>query len=202
MLELACNRSNGKVKLVDWRQGSELWHKVEVPKLRYEPPKENQKEGKWFESEDTIILPHRPDAFFTLKRADEELHFFYEADRKNTSTKKHNRKLRAHFHYIVKQRKHQQDYKIKRVRAVLIETINGNWAEELREAAKHQTVSGPAPSILFWFTTSELFSKEKEVPQWGRIHKIPKFLIKPEIIFDCIWGTPEMIPYTQFSTDH
>lgn len=190
MLELACSKSGGKVELIDWRQGSELWNMVEVHKLRYERPKDGQAEGRWFETEETEILPHRPDAFFTLKRASEEIHFFYEADRKHTSLKKHNRKLRAHFHYIVKQRKHQEHYSVKRIRAVLIETISTSWAEELRHAAKHQTVSGPAPSMLFWFTTSELFTKEKEMPQGGRARKVPLFLIKPEIIFNCIFATP------------
>ena len=165
MLELACKKSNGKTELTDWRQGPELWNKVEVPKLRYERPKDGQGEGKWFESEDTETLPHRPDAFFTLKRGDKEIHFFYEADRKRTSTKKHNRKLRAHFHYIVRQRHHQEHYGISRIRAVLIETITSSWAEELRQAANHFTVSGPKPSPLFWFTTSELFTKPVEITE-------------------------------------
>lgn len=190
MLELACSKSGSKVELIDWQQGSELWNTIEVPKLRYERPKEGQAEGRWVEAEDNETLPHRPDAFFTLRRGEDDLHFFYEADRKRTVTKKHNKKLRAHFHYIVKQRRHQEHYSVKRIRAVLIETISASWADELRQAATHQTVSGPAPSMLFWFTTSELFTKEKEIPQAGRNRKVPMYLIKPEIIFECIWATP------------
>jgi hypothetical protein len=147
MLELACKKSTGKVELTDWRQGSELWNTVEVPKLHYERPKEGQAEGRWFEAEDTEILPHRPDAFFTLRRGEEELHFFYEADRKRTVTKRHNKKLRAHFHYIVKKRRHQEPYGVSRIRAVLIETISASWAEELRQAASHYTVSGVKVSV-------------------------------------------------------
>src|SRR5436853_219524 len=153
MLELACKKSDGKVELTDWRQGSELWHMVEVPKLRYERPRDDQGEGRWFDSEDTEILPHRPDAFFTLRLADkpenqQEVSFFYEADRKTTSTKKHNRKLRAHFHFTVKRRHHQKHYGVSRIRAVLIETISASWAEELRQAASHYTVSCAKPSAL------------------------------------------------------
>jgi hypothetical protein len=195
MLELACNKSNGKVELTDWRQGSELWNTVEVPKLRYERPKEGQAEGRWFDSEVMEILPHRPDAFFTLRFTDRpksqpEASYFYEADRKHTSTKKHNRKLRAHFHYIVKQRKHQEHYGVSRIRAVLIETISTSWAEELRQAANHYTVCGPKPSPLFWFTTSELFTRLVAITESLSTRQVPHYLMRPDIIFDCIWATP------------
>jgi Replication-relaxation len=190
ILELACKKSDGKAELTDWRQGSELWQTVEVPKLCYERPREGQAEGRWFDSEDTESLPHRPDAFFTLKRGDEELHFFYEADRKHTSTKKHNRKLRAHFYYIVKQRQHQEHYGVSRIRAVLIETISASWAEELRQAANHFTVSGPKPSPLFWFTTSELFTRPVEISEGKRSRQMPLHFTRPEIIFDRIWAAP------------
>jgi hypothetical protein len=55
----------------------------------------------------------------------EPIHSFYEAGRKTTSTHRHNKKLRAHFHYIVKQRRHEEHYGVKRIRAVLIETMRG-----------------------------------------------------------------------------
>jgi hypothetical protein len=195
MLELACNQSNGKVELADWRQGSELWHTVEVPKLRYERPKEGQAEGRWFDSEDSENLPHRPDSFFTLRFTDrpegqQEVSFYYEADRKTTSTKKHNKKLRAHFHYIVKQRRHQEHYGVSRIRAVLIETISASWAEELRQAANHFTVSGSKSSPLFWFTTSELFTRPVAINEGKRRRQMPLHLTRPEIIFDRIWAAP------------
>lgn len=195
MLELACNNSNGKVELTDWRQGSELWHTVEVPKLRYERPKDGQSQGRWFDSEDKEALPHRPDAFFTLRFADrpenqQEASYFYEADRKHTSTKKHNRKLRAHFHYIVKQRRHQEHYGVSRIRAVLIETISSSWAKELRQAANHYTVSGPKPSPLFWFTTSELFNRPVEITEGKRSRQVPLHLKRPEIALERIWAAP------------
>jgi hypothetical protein len=46
------------------------------------------------------------------------------------------------------------------VRAVLTETVDDDWAEALRQAANHVTVSGSKPSPLFWFTTPRLFVQE------------------------------------------
>jgi hypothetical protein len=195
MLELASNKSAGMVEMIDWRQGSELWNTVEVPKLRYHRPQDGAGDDLWVESEETELLPHRPDAFFTLRFTDrpenrQEVSFFYEADRKHTSTKKHNRKLRAHFHFIVRQRKHQEHYGVNRIRAVLIETISTHWAEELRQAASHFAVSGPKPSPLFWFTTSELFTRPAEIGERKNNRQIPLYLMRPEIIFERIWATP------------
>jgi hypothetical protein len=189
MLELACRQEKSEVELADWQQGSDLWNRVEVAKLYYDDA------GKWRELDQTEQLPHRPDAFFTLHFPNEPegrqyAHFFYEADRKHTSVKKHNRKLRAHFHYIVKQRLHEEDYGIKRVRAVLIETVDDDWADTLRSAAAHPVVSGNKPSPLFWFTTSRLFTALKEIEDNGRKRQIPNYLLRPEIIFKQVWASP------------
>src|SRR2546430_1963084 len=133
-----------------FQQGPVLWHKVEVPKLSH-------KDGQWREMDQTEQLPHRPDAFFTLNFPNdvgrEPLHFFYEADRHRTNTHKYNKKLRAYFHFVVKQKLQQQFYGTKRIRAVLTETVDSAWGMKLREASKHFTVSGPKASPLFWFTT-------------------------------------------------
>jgi hypothetical protein len=90
----------------------------------------------------------------------------------------------------VKQRRHEEHYGIKRIRAVLIETTDMYWADELREAAKHFTVSGNKPSPLFWFTTSQLFSDTKEVKDGEGTRKIPLYLTKPDIIFKKVWASP------------
>jgi hypothetical protein len=184
MLELACNHSAGSVELSDFQQGPGLWHKVEVPKLSY-------KDGQWREMDQTEQLPHRPDAFFTLNfpkdAGREPLHFFYEADRHRTNTHKYNKKLRAHFHFVVKEKKHQQVYGIKRVRAVLTETIDDDWAEGLRQAANHFTVSGSKPSPLFWFTTSRLFVQESPI---AGARALPTYLRQPDIVFRKIWASP------------
>jgi hypothetical protein len=184
MLEFACNHSAGRVELSDFQQGPGLWHKVEVPKLSY-------KDGQWRETDQSEQLPHRPDAFFTLNfpkdPGREPLHFFYEADRHRTNTHKYNKKLRAHFHFVVRQKKHQQTYGINRVRAVLTETIDDEWAEALRLAANHVTVSGSKPSPLFWFTTSRLFVQESPI---AGARALPTYLQQPDIVFRKIWASP------------
>ena len=184
MLDLACNQSNGEVELLDFQQGPALWQKVETPKVVF-------RGGEWQELDQTEYLPHRPDAFFTLNfpgdSNKEPLHFFYEADRHRTNAHKYNKKLRAHFHFIVKQRRHQEIYKINRVRAVLTETVDDEWAEHLRHSANHAIVSGNKPSPLFWFTTSRLFTDETASDK-GRNQ--PVYLARPEIVLKRIWASP------------
>jgi hypothetical protein len=182
MLEIACMKSNGRVELSDFRQGPQLWSKVEAPRMVY-------RNGSWREIDETEELPHRPDAFFTLifpKENAEPLHFFYEADRHRTDTNKYNRKLRAHFHFAVKNKEQLRDkYGLNRIRAVLTETVDDVWAERLRHAANHVTVSGSKPSSLFWFTTSRLFTEpSKSHPT------LPTHLVRPEIVFQPIWASP------------
>lgn len=94
------------------------------------------------------------------------------ADRKTTDSKSFRQKLRAHFHFIAKHRAHYQKNQVGRIRAVLIETLDGKWAMELRETAKHPLVSGNTPTPLFWFTTSELFTKEQEIGEGTRVRKV------------------------------
>ncbi len=183
MLEIACMKSNGRVELTDFQQGPSLWSNVDVPKIVY-------RQGAWREINEIEQLPHRPDAFFTLsfpKGSAERLHFFYEADRHRTDTNKYNRKLRAHFHFVVKQKDRlKQKYGLNRIRAVLTETIDDEWAERLRGAANHVTVSGPKASPLFWFTTSRLFTSARSTENSHQL----TYLVKPEIIFAKIWATP------------
>ena len=187
MVELACSQSEGKVELADFQQGPSLWHKVEVPKLAL-------RNGTWQELDETEQLPHRPDAFFTLgfpnDTAREPLHFFYEADRHRTNTHKYNKKLRAHFHFVVKQKRQQQFYGTNRIKAVLTETVDDDWAEALRQAANHVTVSGPKPSPLFWFTTSRLFMQDAPTMEAERTRALPTYLKQPDIVFRKIWASP------------
>lgn len=184
MLELACAKSNGRVQLATFQQGPALWNTVEVPKLAY-------RNGTWSEVDETEKLPHRPDAFFTLSFPNEDrdpLHFLYEADRHRTDTHKYNKKLRAHFHFAVKQKERLQEaYGLKRIRAVLTETVDDDWADRLRQASGHVTVSGPKASPLFWFTTSRLFTHEIPI---DRNRAGPTYLVRPDIVFRKIWATP------------
>jgi hypothetical protein len=189
LLEKACERAEGKVILAGFYQGSRLWNRVEVSKFIYDDANH-----RIIEIDQEEYIPHRPDAFFALHYPDKEKdktdYFFYEADRKTTSVKKHNRKLRGHFHYIVKEKLHREDYGIKRIKAVLIESIEKSWADTLRRAARHPVVSGQKPSPLFWFTTSEFFTRETEVIEEGRKRERPLFLEQPELVFANIWATP------------
>ncbi len=108
-----------------------------------------------------------------------------------TSTKKFNKKLRAHFHFVVKQRKHVADYGVKRIRAVLVESIKDHWTNQLHLHARHQVVAGKKPSPLFWFTTSDLVFEQKiTVKIKSKEKEIPLYLEKPELVFAKIWATP------------
>jgi hypothetical protein len=63
-------------------------------------------------------------------------------------------KLKAHYEFI-RQKKHQPKYGITRIRAVLVETLDTKWAEELRQASAEI-----CPVPLFWFTASEIILVE------------------------------------------
>ena len=190
MLEKATLKSVGKVKLLGFYQGSRLWNYVEVRKVAVNSA------GTLTEADGTEILPHRPDAFFALHfpdrtGEDQTQYFFYEADRKTTSIKKMQKKLRSHFHYVVRQKKHINDYGVKRIKAVLIESINDHWTNSLRLAARHKIVSGNRPSPLFWFTTSDVIFERLITKKIKSTEKqIPVFLEKPELVFEKIWATP------------
>lgn len=167
MLELGCKKSAGRIELANWKQGPEL-------------------HGNVIDHETGEVLPHRPDAFFVLRFPDapegqNQSNFFYEADRNRTSIPKMVSKLKAHFEFI-QQKKHQTAYGIKRIRAVLIETLDIKWAEELRQAA-----TSICPISLFWFTASQIFNAEK-INSTGKA-AVPLFLMKPEIVLKNIWAT-------------
>jgi hypothetical protein len=155
----------------------------------------DRKTGEWRELKETERLPHRPDAFFSLRfperlEENQEAHYFYEADRKTTTdTKRVSRKLRAHFHYVVKSRQHRKEYGVERVRAVLVETLTPTWADKLRAAAKHPVVCGSKPSPLFWFTPSTLFIHGPASAADDPERVAPYFLAHPEIILQPLWAT-------------
>lgn len=195
MLELGCRHTDVKVELAAWQQGPDLWDSVEVPAMTVD-------RGRWVETDQIEILPHRPDAFFTLhfpeaQEGSKKANFFYEADRKTTETKKMAKKFRAHFHYVAKQQRHYEKYQVRRIRAVLTETLDTDWVERLRlDAARHPMVSGERPSPLFWFTASSIFDERQVGPLAGeagegsRGRKIPRFLAEPDLIFQKVWATP------------
>jgi hypothetical protein len=190
LLELACRRSEGRVELAAFRQGAGLWQTLMAPKVSHDPHADT-----WTELSDEQRVPHRPDAFFTLRfpqqpEGSNRANFFYEADRKTTNTTRFIQKLRTHFHFIAKQRRHEEHYGVKRIRAVLVETLDTRWAETLRRAARHPIVCGNKPTPLFWFTSSSLFTSKIEVQSGKGARGVPAYLIRPEMVLDKIWASP------------
>lgn len=196
MLELGCKQTNGIVELSYWQQGPSLWNSIEVPKVGSKiQTRAGRQERVWYADEGTEKLPHRPDALFTLtfKRNEgkpEDVSFFYEADRKTTNTTRLIKKLRAHFHYIVVEKKHQEHYQVPRIRAVLVETLDENWAEHLRLQVGAHPVVSKKPSPLFWFTHSPAFIKPVEIEEGITVKRkrvVPYFLQNPKVIFERQW---------------
>jgi hypothetical protein len=196
-LDLACRKSNGQSILQDWRQGGALRNKVRVPKMT------KDENGKYYEAEKEESLPHEPDAFFTLlfpaREQDAELSFFYEADRGTMNSEDMIRKFRSHFHYVVKQRRHVEEYGVPSIRAVLIEAHKAKHPEkmdrasELRRLAADPRVSGQKPSRFFLITPSAyLITKEQPDEFADKPQKpLPYFLSRPEIILqEKIWAPP------------
>lgn len=187
MLDLACRRSAGTVELVRWRQGAELWSRVSLPKFVYDEERQ-----RWLSETEEEVLPHRPDAFFSLRfpqRADgsQEAYFFYEADRGTMSAPEaFRKKLRAYFHYVVRLKNHRQQHNVQRIRAVLTEAIDRKRANRLYTEAQHPTVCGGTPSQLFWFTTSEVFTESEPIAGKGS-RPVPRYLKQPERVLDKIW---------------
>ena len=198
LLELGCRvpQVAGKIILEQWKQGAELWNRVEVPEVRGSHYDQQLKRTIWQELPSKEYLPHRPDAFFTLylpgsPAEHQRLHFFYEADRGTSNTSRYKMKLRAHWHFIYKQQLHKlPPYSVPRIKAVLTETLTQKWANSLCHAAKENLVSGPKPSPLFWFTSSEALSAKpgENITQQGQASR--RQLAEPHVIFTKIWQTP------------
>lgn len=187
LLQTACNNSNGQVVLENWKQGSSLWSSVSMPAFSYD-------ERKFQEYDKKETVPVRPDGFFTLffplqSEEKQRKHFFYEADRNRSSVSRMVKKLRAYYHFLVKQRKQEQVYGISDVKAVLVETIDNDSASALRGAAQKPVVSGLEPSPLFWFTSSSFFTKKQQVADSESVRQLPLYLLKPDVIFKKIWLT-------------
>lgn len=186
-LERACRASAGQAELVDWQQGAKLWDTVETPTFAFE--QQPNGELQYIEYDTTERLPFRPDALFTLRFADRPVEdntstFAYEADRKTTSAPRMIKKFRAQLHYIVKQKKHLDKFKIKRIRAILVETLDPQWATHLYHAAQDKAVS-TNPSGLFWFTHSKMLTEP--VMTDGQPRPQPMHLVDPTVIFKPIW---------------
>ena len=194
-LELACRETEGEVILADWRQGPPIEHALEVPKI--------VKRGKtsYEEIPERKRLPLRPDALFSLNfpnapEGQQWAHFFYEADRKReTNKKRFYAKLRVYFYCVTagnkeaRQQRLMKLYGIPRVRAVLIETLDDPWAEQLRKRAAHPMVSPQKPTPLFWITGNKRYTEKVPVAAGSEELK-SHFLTEPKSIFARMWKTP------------
>lgn len=190
-LELGARATDGTVELATWTQGPALWQTVTAPVLAFDP-----RPQAWVELAEQERLPHRPDAFFTLRfpslPPDDQLQsFFYEYERGTATTAKVNRKLRAHLHFIL-QKRHQAVYQVRRIRAVLVETPTGRWAETLRQAAAHPMASGRKPTELFWFAGASLLSAlvRMDIEKGKRcLVNVPRFVTEPLAVWEKVWKT-------------
>ena len=175
MLEIGCRHSQGQVELKTWKQEPETRNYVTAPKVR---------------GDQTERLPHFPDAFFTLRfpHQDREESFFYEADRKTTSVPKYARKLRAHYQFVVEQKKHRQVYAVPYVRAVLTETLDRQSAERLGASALLRPALGKdgQPWHRFWFTHSGTLAAKQRIGD----RDYPRFIREPGAIFETVWRNP------------
>ena len=104
-------------------------------------------------------------------------------------------KYRAHYEFV-RQRKHEEHFGVARLRAVLTEAPDAEQADFLRRLTEHPVVLGGRgckPSPLFWFTSSEFFTKLLDIEEGQptkRTHKIPRWLADPTTIARPIWFTP------------
>jgi len=192
MVELACRRSDGRIRLKQWLQGKPAHRSVEARKIIY-----NRRDDRWEEGEGREVLPWRPDAFFTLLLADPageelELGFAYEYQQTTgTALERLLRKYRSHFQFVI-QNKPLEHFGVKRLRAVLTESPDRKRADYLRKLIRDPIVS-KNPSPLFLFTSSEFFTSVDTIQtgeQEGEVQQVPRFLHKPETVLERIWASP------------
>jgi hypothetical protein len=189
MVEMACKGSGRAVALEAWCQGGQIaGHKVDVPKV-----KSSKVGGEffWQEADESERLPVEPDALFTLRftgrpEGQQLTHFCYEADRGSMVMTDMLKKFRAYYHFIKKQQKHREAFRVHPIRAVLVETTDEARGKKLMELIGHPLVCGKATrSGLFWFTVSQLFTDPAQgSPQ-------PGYLDRPELVMEPIWALPD-----------
>lgn len=148
-LESEAAKSNGRVVLEQLKQGPELWDRVSVAPSRATP---------------TGVLPHRPDAYFTLLfpaalEGQQRSNFFYEADRGTCNCTRFKAKLTAYLSFFL-DGQYARKYQARKVRAVLVETTSPGWLTQLRQTAGALAQEQPLAGPLFWFSTSGLIREK------------------------------------------
>ena len=96
------------------------------------------------------------------------------------------KKFRGYFHFIKRQQKHREAFRVHPIRAVLVETTQQTRGQKMMQLVNHPLVAGAGKRAgLFWFSISPLFGD----PVAGST--IPRYLDQPEAIFDPIWALPD-----------
>jgi hypothetical protein len=146
------------LRLVAWREGSELYDSVTVS-----------------DHEGMSKLSVRPDAFFTLedsrRRAGaNQAHFFLEADRSTERQSRFRDKIRAYWHYI-EQGLHDQKFGIRNVRVVTVAKTD----ERAKNLALLAGALLPERALKYYFFSSLTgFSLENPSPILDAVYLSPR----------------------------
>jgi hypothetical protein len=154
ILSIAGKRTGAELRLVDWREGRELFDSVTATTHAGQSR-----------------LPIRPDAFCTLEDSRRlaganRAHFFLEADRSTTTQSRFTEKLLAYWHYL-DQGLHTKKYGIKNFR-VLTVTITPERAQSL--CALAASVLPERARKFYLFTSLTQFSLDAPDPVFRDIY--------------------------------
>ena len=148
--------AEGPLRLLKWQEGRMLWDSVDI-----------------VDRGNSIRLPIRPDAFFTLEDSrrpeGKYAHFALEADRSTTNHLRFGEKIRAYWRYI-EEGLHEKKFGVKRFRVLTI-TLTAARAENLSSLAK--TILPERGWKYFFFGSLQPFSLKNPTP-----------------IFDEVWISP------------
>jgi hypothetical protein len=153
---LACATRGGKVKLLGWREGRDLYDSVTV-----------------VDHVGAVKLPIRPDAFFTLEGSvpgDRQIHYFFEADRSTMSQARLTDKFRAYWHYL-EQGLHVGRHGIKSFRVV---TVTVTEARAMNLCTLAASFLPERARKYFLFTSLNRFSGENKSAVLGKVFVSPR----------------------------
>ena len=136
-LEIAASVS-GSVEVERWAQGATLWNQVKDVQGR--------------------TLSHRPDALFTLRfvnapEGQQRSNFLYEADRGTSNLTRIKEKFESHLRFFMVG-EHVKRYGMRKLRAVLVETISAERERQMRDVAAGLAAQVPLAGMIFWFSST------------------------------------------------
>lgn len=194
---LMVNRFRTALQLGCWNSGQ-----YQLKNVQAEPPAQRVSDSNF---QDEVVV--KPDLLFTLHLPDQNLDlvYAYEAERGTNTHAFFTKKLRAYHQFVIKQKKPRDAWRVDRVHAVLIETLNNQAATDLLPAMIHPSIRGlnlpedgldpdqilqqrrQNASSLFRVTHSGMFAEEELGPDRRRL---PLFVRQPDVIFSDIWRRP------------